>query len=309
MVLSVQSLASYLVMGRERRFIRTAFSLNVSPSILAYLETHPDRLSAIEGEQRDMTVLFSDIRGFTAISESMTAPDLARFLNEYLTPMSDIVMQNLGTVDKFMGDAVMAFWNAPTDDSDHARNAGRCALAMQAMLGDLQRGWSERGLPRLAIGCGINSGPMFAGYMGSESRKNYTVMGDNVNIASRLENLTKTYAAGILISQTTRQALGADFYCCVVDKVRVSGRREPVVISHLLGEGTPDETVREEIASFERVFELYQERDFEAAESLLKELTFISPHPLYDMYLDRLAVYLALPPPDGWDGTFSVGKG
>ncbi|MDR0362883.1 MAG: adenylate/guanylate cyclase domain-containing protein [Planctomycetota bacterium] len=305
-VLGSQSSVGYLVLGRERRFIRTAFSLNVSPTILTYLETHPDRLSSLGGEQRDMTVLFSDIRGFTAISESMTAPDLARFLNEYLTPMSDIVMQNLGTVDKFMGDALMAFWNAPTNDPEHAGNAGRAALQMLDKLDEIQEGWSARGLPRLAIGCGINTGPMFAGYMGSEQRKNYTVMGDNVNIASRLEGLNKIYASNIIISESTKQDLGGDFYCCVLDKVRVSGRREPVLIYELLGEGVPDEGRVEETATFERVFQLYQQREFAAAESLLKELVFIRPHPLYDMYLDRLAVYLALPPPPSWDGTFSV---
>ncbi|MDR1611948.1 MAG: adenylate/guanylate cyclase domain-containing protein [Planctomycetota bacterium] len=307
-VLVAQSSVSYLVMGRERRFIRTAFSLNVSPSILNYLETHPARLSALGGEQRDMTVLFSDIRGFTAISENMTAPDLARFLNEYLTPMSDIVMQNLGTVDKFMGDALMAFWNAPTNDPDHAENAARAALLMLDKLDDLQEGWTGRGLPRLAIGCGLNSGPMFAGYMGSEQRKNYTVMGDNVNIASRLEGLNKLYASNIVISETTRQDLGGGFHSCVLDKVRVSGRKEPVLIYELLGEGLADEGRAEETATFERVFQLYQRRDFKAAETLLKELVFISPRPLYDMYLDRLAVYLALPPPESWDGTFSVNR-
>lgn len=306
LVLVVQFISNHLMLGRDRRFIRRAFSLSVSPTILSYLETHPDRMSALQGEQRNMTVLFSDIRGFTAISEKMTATDLARFLNEYLTPMSDIVMHNLGTVDKFMGDALMAFWNAPTDDPDHARNAARSALSMQAKLFELQKEWSSRGLPELAIGCGINTGPMFAGYMGSEQRKNYTVMGDSVNIASRLEGLNKLYSSNIIISQSTRAELGNTFLTCVVDKVRVSGRTEPIVIYELLGEGIQDEERYEEVAAFERVFQLYQERDFQSAEALLNELVFISPRPLYDMYLDRLAIYLALPPSPSWDGVFTV---
>ncbi len=306
LVLVVQFISNHLMMGRDRRFIRRAFSLSVSPTILSYLETHPDRMSALQGEQRNMTVLFSDIRGFTAISEKMTATDLARFLNEYLTPMSDIVMQNLGTVDKFMGDALMAFWNAPTDDPNHARNAARSALAMQTKLGELQKEWSSRGLPELAIGCGINTGPMFAGYMGSEQRKNYTVMGDSVNIASRLEGLNKLYSSNIIISQSTRDQFGNSFLTCVVDKVRDSGRTAPIVIYELLGEGIQDEERYEEVAAFERVFQLYQERDFLSAEALLKELVFISPRPLYDMYLDRLAIYLALPPSASWDGVFTV---
>ncbi len=307
-VLLAQFVVSHLVMGRERRFIRNAFSLNVSPSILHYMEMHPDRMSSLQGEQRNMTVLFSDIRGFTSISEKMTAPDLAQILNEYLTPMSDIVMQNMGTVDKFMGDAVMAFWNAPTDDKDHAANAARAALAMQAKLEELQENWKQRGLPRLAIGCGINSGPMFAGYMGSEQRKNYTVMGDNVNIASRLEGLNKIYSSNIIISHSTREAIGPKFFCRVLDKVRVSGRRGPIVIYELLGEGIQDDTRYEEVAAFDRVFELYQQREFAAAASLLQDLIFISPHPLYDMYMDRLAVYNALPPSPDWDGVFTVAR-
>ncbi len=305
-VLAALMTSNYLVVGRERRFIRKAFQLNVSPSILGYLESHPDRLGSLQGDYRHMTVLFSDIRSFTTMSEQMSAPDVARFLNEYFTPMSDIVMDNTGTVDKFIGDGLMAFWNAPADNPNHARDAARSALDMLARLEDLQPGWTARGLPRIAIGCGINTGPMFAGYMGSEQRKNYTVMGDNVNIASRLENLNKVYSSSILITESTRAELGNEFVCRVVDKVRVSGKAEAVVIHELLGAGPATEERYEELATFARVFELYQEREFATAESLLKELVFIRPAPLYKMYLDRLAIYKALPPPDDWDGTFSM---
>ena len=305
-VLLVLTVANYLVVGRERRFIRKAFQLNVSPSILGYLESHPDRLSSLQGDYRHMTVLFTDIRGFTSMSEKFSAPDLARFLNEYFTPMSDMVMAHMGTVDKFIGDGLMAFWNAPADNPHHARDAARSALGMLDKLKDLQHGWTSRGLPQIAIGCGINTGPMFAGYMGSEQRKNYTVMGDNVNIASRLENLNKTYSSSILISESTREELGKQFICRVVDKVRVSGKAAAVVIYELLGEGIATEEKTEELAAFSRVFQLYQEREFATAESLLKELVFIRPAPLYKMYLDRLAIYKALPPPPDWDGTFSM---
>ncbi len=304
-VLAVLIAANYLSVGRERRFIRKAFALNVSPSILGYLEQHPDQLSSLQGEHRNMTVLFTDIRGFTTLSERMMAPDLARFLNEYFTPMSDIVMQNMGTVDKFIGDGMMAFWNAPTDNPDHAKDAAHAALDMLEKLEELQVGWTNRGLPRIAVGCGINSGMMFAGNMGSEQRKNYTVMGDNVNIASRLEDLNKVYSSSILVTESTRGRLGRDFICRVVDKVRVSGKESPVIIYELLGTGQPSEEKREELASFERVFALYQQREFAAAETLLKELVFIRPAPLYKLFLDRLAIYKALPPPADWDGTFA----
>ncbi len=304
-VLAVLVASHYLSVGRERRFIRRAFAQNVSPSILAYLEMHPNRLTSLSGEHRNMTVLFTDIRGFTSMSERMTAPDLARFLNEYLTPMSDIVMRNTGTVDKFIGDGMMAFWNAPTDNPDHARDAARAGLEMVAELDRLQPDWTSRGLPKIRIGCGINTGPMFAGNMGSETRKNYTVMGDNVNIASRLEELNKVYSSNILVTESTRRALGADFICRVTDKVRVSGKEEAVVIYELLGEGVPGEEKLEELAAFARVFELYQQKEFATAETLLKELVFIRPAPLYKLYLDRLAIYKALPPPPDWDGTFA----
>ncbi len=305
-VLIVQVIVNYLIVGRERRFIRKAFQLNVSPSILGYLESHPDQLSSLQGEHRHMTVLFTDIRGFTSFSERMTAPDLARFLNEYFTPMSDCVMKNMGTVDKFIGDGLMAFWNAPADNPNHARDAARAALDMVDKLAELQAGWTSRGLPRVQIGCGINTGPMFAGYMGSEQRKNYTVMGDNVNIASRLEGLNKMYSANILITEATKNELGGDFICRVVDKVRVSGKMSAVMIYELLGAGQVSDEESEELAAFGRVFELYQMREFATAETLLKELVFIRPSPLYKMYLDRLAIYKALPPPQDWDGTFSM---
>ena len=304
-VFIVLTVSNYLIVGRERRFIRNAFQLNVSPSILGYLETHPDRLSSLQGDYRHMTVLFTDIRGFTSISEKLSAPDLARFLNEYFTPMSDIVMSHMGTVDKFIGDGMMAFWNAPADNPRHARDAADSALDMLDRLTELQRGWSDRGMPLITIGCGINTGPMFAGNMGSETRKNYTVMGDNVNIASRLEELNKVYSSNILVTESTRRALGADFICRVTDKVRVSGKEEAVVIYELLGEGVPGEEKLEELAAFARVFELYQQKEFATAETLLKELVFIRPAPLYKLYLDRLAIYKALPPPPDWDGTFA----
>ncbi|MDR3210824.1 MAG: adenylate/guanylate cyclase domain-containing protein [Planctomycetota bacterium] len=307
-VIFSQFLLSYFIDKNDRSFIRNAFSRSVSPSILEFLAKNPERISSIGGEQRNMTVLFSDIRGFTAISEVMTAGKLARFLNEYLTPMSDLVMKNMGTVDKFIGDAIMAFWNAPTDDPEHAKNTARTALEMLKCLEDMQESWSQRGLPKISIGCGINSGPMFAGYMGSEQRKNYTVMGDNVNIASRLEGLNKLYSTNIIISQSTRETLGASFFCRVLDKVRVSGRLGPVTIYELLGEGIPDEALYEEVVAFDRVFTLYQKREFVAATSLLQELISIRSSPIYDLYMNRLAVYSALPPPPEWDGVYTVNQ-
>lgn len=306
-VVAVEGIAGYLLLGRERRFIRNAFSLSVSPSLLSYLESHPERLTSLAGEQREMTVLFTDIRGFTAMSEAMDAREVASFLNEYLTPMSEIVLQTGGTVDKFIGDAVMAFWNAPADDPDHAKSGARAVLAMLAKVEELQPSWTKRGLPVIEIGCGLNTGPMFAGYMGSERRKNYTVMGDNVNLASRLEGLTKIYNAGCIISASTRAAIGNTFSCRLLDKVRVVGRLEPVLIYDLLGENLMDESILMESSEFARMFSLYQAREFELADMLLSELISLHPEgvpPLYELYKNRLAIYKAIAPPKEWDGVF-----
>ncbi|MDR1520045.1 MAG: adenylate/guanylate cyclase domain-containing protein [Planctomycetota bacterium] len=302
----IQLIASYLLAGRERHFIREAFSLNVSPAVLGYLEKHHDNLSSLQGENRNMSVIFTDIRGFTSISEKMLPQELAQFLNEYFTPMSDIVMRRLGTIDKFIGDGLMAFWNAPADNPDHARDAALAALDMIAKLAELQPAWTAKGLPKISIGCGINTGFMLAGYMGSEQRKNYTVMGDSVNIASRVENLNKVYSSNILITESTRAALGSDFSCRVVDKVRVSGKQTPILIHELLRHGEITDEEREELAVFSRVFELYLEWEFVSAEALLKELMFIRQAPIYSLYLNRLAIYKVMPPPPDWDGTFSM---
>ncbi len=292
---------NYFFEGRKKRFIQGAFSTYLSPALVEQLVADPDRLS-LKGEQKELTILFSDIRSFTSISEKMTAEELATFLNEYLTPMADIVMQTRGTVDKFVGDEIMAFWNAPLDDPDHAANAARAALRMMETLHAMQGDWDARGLPTVRIGIGLNTGQMSVGNMGSDTRFDYTVMGDNVNLGSRLEGATKEYKVDIILSESTRAALSDRFFCRLLDKVRVKGKEEPSAIYELICEGPPSDEVRAEVAAFEAAFADYQARRFDQAREKILVLRERRPARLYDVYLERIETFLREPPGPDWDG-------
>jgi adenylate cyclase len=273
----------------------------VSPEIVSQLVKNPDQLS-LKGEQKELTVLFSDIRGFTGISEKMDSEALGRFMNEYLTAMSDVVMEHGGTVDKFIGDAIMAIWGAPHDDPDHAAGAVRCALGMIERLEKLQSGWERRGLPRLEIGVGINTGVVSVGNFGSRDRFDYTVMGDHVNLASRLEEANKNYGTSIIISEYTKRAIGQHFFCRFVDKVRVKGKDDPVSIYEPLVEGEGDESLIEEVNIFENAAIDYQARNFQRAYDLIQGLYQKNPTRLYAIYMHRAKAFMKFPPPADWDG-------
>ncbi len=296
---------NYFFEGRQKRHISNAFGRYLSPTLVDQLAANPDLLT-LEGEQRELTMLFSDIRGFTSISEKMTAPELGKFLNEYLTPMSDIVMETRGTVDKFMGDAVMAFWGAPLEDEEHAVHAARTALAMMSRLAELNLRWQARGLPVVDIGIGINTGIVSVGNMGSDTRFDYTVMGDNVNLASRLEGLNKQYGTNILISEFTRTTIGDGFCTRLVDLVRVKGKEQPVRVYELIGEGDADPEVRKTVERFEEALEKYRRQEFDKARDIIRSLAAKQPHRLYEVYLSRIEEYLVRPPAADWDGAFTA---
>jgi adenylate cyclase len=298
------TLFNYFFEGRERKFIHGAFGRYVSPQVVSELVKSPEKLT-LTGEQKELTVLFSDIRGFTTISERMDSEQLGRFMNEYLTAMSTIVMAEKGMVDKFIGDAIMAIWGAPLPNEAHAACAVRASLRMLARLRELQPAWQARGLPPIEVGLGLNTGTMSVGNFGSEGRFDYTVIGDNVNLASRLEGSTKLYGTSIIISGFTRAALPEEFFCRFVDKVRVKGKNEPVNIYEPLLEGSPPADLREETARFEEAVALYQAREFAAARRLVKELQQTRPHRLYALYLQRIETFLGMPPPPDWDGCFT----
>lgn len=295
---------NYFYEGREKRFISKAFGRYVSPQVVAQLRANPEQLS-LRGEQKELTVLFSDIRGFTTISEGMDSAQLGLFMNEYLTAMSNIVMAHSGTVDKFIGDAVMAIWGAPLNDDGHAVHAVQAAFAMNSRLEELRPQWLARGLPAIEIGIGINTGLMSVGNFGSEQRFDYTVMGDNVNLASRLEGSNKTYGTRVIISESTRKALGDGFCCRLIDVVKVKGKAQPVKIYEPLCAGVPDSGTIKAVEQFELAISHYRSQRFDEAEKILLQLQSAAPAQLYQLYLQRLALLRKTPPPEDWDGSFT----
>jgi adenylate cyclase len=288
---------------RSKRQITKLFGQYVPPQLAAEMSRNPAHYT-MEGQSRDMTVLFSDIRGFTNFSEKLPPAELAEVLNAYLSTMTRIIQQHQGTIDKYIGDAVMAFWNAPVDLSDHAPRAVATALDMQAALPKLNEDFAARGWPEVKIGIGVNTGRMSVGNMGSEFRMSYTVMGDAVNLGSRLEGITKQYGVGILATQPTVDADPLHAFM-KVDDVRVKGKETPVAIYEPLGpKDGLDETLRRQAAAFEAAYAAYQKQDWTAAEAALQALNASAPRPLYDIYLERIAHFREVPPPADWDGVF-----
>ncbi|MCS7204921.1 MAG: CHASE2 domain-containing protein [Leptospiraceae bacterium] len=216
------------------KFIRTTFSKFVSQDVVEELLNNPDAIT-LGGSKREITVFFSDVRGFTTVSERLTPEDLVNLINEYLSEMTELIIDYRGTIDKYMGDAIMAFWGAPTPNDDHAYYACVAALAQAKKLKELQQRWKERNIPVLDIGIGINTGPAVVGNMGSSRRMDYTVMGDTVNLGSRLEGTTKTYGVQICISEFTYERVKDRVYARELDLVRVKGKLEPVRIYELMG--------------------------------------------------------------------------
>jgi len=293
----------FLAETRNKRQITKLFGQYVPPELAHKMSQDPTHYS-MEGQSREMTVLFSDIRGFTNFSESLPPTELAEVLNAYLSRMTAIVQQHRGTIDKYIGDAVMAFWNAPLDMPDHARAAVQTALDMQAALSDLNEQFAARGWPEVKIGVGVNTGRMSVGNMGSEFRLSYTVMGDAVNLGSRLEGITKQYGVGILATQTTVEADSGHVFM-KVDDVRVKGKEQPVAIYEPLGlKDAIDSAVIDHAQRFEQAYAAYQQQRWDQAETLLRTLNTESPRALYDIYLERIAHFRGTPPPENWDGVF-----
>ncbi|OZA12596.1 MAG: adenylate/guanylate cyclase domain-containing protein, partial [Hydrogenophilales bacterium 17-62-8] len=288
---------------RSKRQMTKLFGQYVPPELAAEMSLDPAHYT-MEGQSREMSVLFSDIRGFTDFSEKLPPAELAAVLNAYLSTMTRIVQQHRGTIDKYIGDAIMAFWNAPVDLSDHASRAVQTALDMQAALPQLNQEFAARNWPEVKIGVGVNTGRMSVGNMGSEFRQSYTVMGDAVNLGSRLEGITKQYGVGILVTQPTVEADPQHAFM-KIDEVRVKGKALPVAIYEPLGAvaGLPD-ALKADAAAFEAAFARYQAQDWNAAEVALDALNARAPRTLYTIYLERIAHFRTAPPPADWDGVF-----
>ncbi len=292
----------YFVESKTKRLFTELFGQYVPPELVDEMARNPEGYS-MAGRKAELTVLFSDIRGFTTISEGLQPDQLAALMNEYLGAMTDVVRRHRGTLDKYIGDAIMAFWGAPMADPEHARHAVLAALDMQERLKELNRELVAQGWPELRIGVGVNTGTMTVGDMGSPVRKAYTVMGDAVNLGSRLEGITKQYGVGIIVGEGTRAQLGDAFVLRELDRVRVKGKAEPVGIYEPLGQaGQVDASAIEDLDAWSTALHAYRSQDWEKAESLLVGLARKQPHYLYDLYVKRIARYRQDPPGTAWDG-------
>lgn len=297
----VSSFLNFLGTERERGHIRNAFGRYLSPALVEKLAKNPKQLK-LGGEMRAMTFLFMDIRNFTGIAEKFTPKELTQFMNNFLTPMTDIILQNGGTIDKYMGDCIMAFWNAPFEDEGHATHACRAALAMQEFL------QTTPGFKTIRIGIGINTGNACVGNMGSEQRFDYTVLGDEVNLASRIEGLSKRYGLTAIVGQNTVAATKG-FTSLEIDLIRVKGKTKPVKISALLGDASlKSQPLFEEVCGhFEKMLASYRNQRWEDAEKILENcrrvtIPGIDLGTLYELYVSRILSYKINPPAPNWDG-------
>ncbi len=294
---------------KETRRVRGAFQQYLSPEVIRRLLENPD---LVRPHKTEISVMFSDVRGFTTISERLDAQELAALLNEYLTDMTQIVFRNNGTLDKYIGDAVMAFWGAPFEEAGHAERACFAALEMMERLGVLQKKWEAEGKPRLDIGIGLNTGVASVGNMGSELRYGYTAMGDSVNLASRLEGLNKEYATHIVVSQSTyASAANSQLIFRELDLIRVKGKTQPVTIYELLGarndENTDAAAQDERATFFVSARAHYQQRRWPEALALFDQLLerWPSDGPAR-IYKIRCQEYLVAEPETSWDGVFTM---
>jgi adenylate cyclase len=307
-VFLAQLLYSYFVESKKTREVTKLFGQYVPPEVVEQLAENPQPIS-MEGESREMTVLFSDIRGFTTISEKMDAKELSQMMNQFLTLLTQVIHQNKGTIDKYMGDAIMAFWGAPLNDPEHARHTLEAGMAMAKAVRQLDAQFAAKGWEKLYIGVGISTGTMRVGNMGSEFRVAYTVMGDSVNLGSRLEGQTKDYGVQCICSQSTREKV-PDWIFRELDLVRVKGKHEPVAIFEPIGhKDSVGAELRQELLRYRQALKLYRGQQWEAAES---EFFVLSRSHLgvkiYELYLERIAFFKKNPPPAQWDGVVTLTK-
>jgi adenylate cyclase len=299
------TLYRYVTEEREKAKIRGAFSVYVAPAVVDVMLKHPEKLK-LGGEKKELTVLFSDIRGFTTISEGLAADELVRLLNEYLTAMTNMVFKHEGTVDKYMGDAIMAIFGAPVEQPDHAIRCCNTALDMMSELKALQAEWARKGTPKIDIGIGVNTGVMSVGNMGSSSRFDYTVMGDSVNLGSRLEGLNKEYGTNIIISEFTHEKVKDHFFCRELDLVKVKGKNKPVRIFQLLGRDGVADNVRSAVECFHQGLECYRNQEWSKADELFRRTLSLNPEDkTASLYLGRCNACQLDELPSDWDGVFT----
>jgi adenylate cyclase len=308
------TLIGYLRSERERRFVRNVFSRYLSPVLVDQVSRHPERLR-LGGEMRELTLLFSDVRGFTGIAERLNPQELTALMNRFLTPLTAVIQESGGFIDKYMGDCIMAFWNAPLDVKGHAAKAIAASLGMRAALARLNEELKEEALAGgrapfvLAAGIGLNSGRACVGNMGSEQRMEYSVVGDMVNVASRLEGLSRAYGVDIVVGEDTA-AQAPDAALLEIDLVRVKGRVAPLKIFTVIGdEGAATTADFQQLKrQHDALLSAYRRQDWSAARAALADCRPLAPTlgEFYDVYAQRIAGYEQAPPPPDWDGAFAA---
>ena len=291
----------------QKAMIREMFGQYLSPKVVENLVDDPRKIQ-LGGEEREMTAFFSDIQGFSSISERLTPTELVQLLNDYLTDMCDIILGAEGTVDKFEGDSIMAFWGAPTRQADHAKRACFAAIEMNDRLIELRVRALQKGVTPLVVRMGVNTGTMVVGNMGSKQRMNYTVMGDAVNLASRLEGANKAYGSGMMISESTYRSCEADIDVRELDRITVVGKSEPVTVYQLLNRKNLTTGVDADLVDqFSKGLELYKAGDFRRAKSEFSACLdiFADDGPAL-AYISRCQAYTDNPPDADWDGVYRL---
>ena len=304
-IYTINMLFGYFFETRSRSHMDNLFGQYVPPDLVKEMSRDPENYS-LASQKRELSVLFTDIRGFTTISEGLDAAELSSLMDEYLTPMTQVVHETHGTIDKYIGDAVMAFWGAPVFHPHHADQAVGAGMAMLKELDILNVEFEKKGWPNIRIGVGINTGMMSVGNMGSRFRRAYTVLGDAVNLGSRLEGITKMYGVDFVVSESTAHSAGRFAYR-ELDKVRVKGKDKPVTILEPLGleEELPQE-LHDRARSFKHFLFLYRDQSWGPAEKALQLLLEKEPDCfLYKLYLERVEHFRENPPGEDWDGVFT----
>ena len=292
---------------KKKRFIKNAFSTYLAPTVVNQLLESPGNLE-LGGEERDITAFFSDVQGFTSISEALTPNEIVELLNEFLTEMTDIIFKHEGTVDKFEGDAIIAFFGAPNVLKNHAERTCIACIKMQKRLSELREKWKENDKPQLKMRIGLCTGSAVVGNMGSKNRMDYTMMGDTVNTAARLEGINKIYGIYTLISETTFIAAGSSIATREIDTIYVVGKNEPVTIYQLLGKASDvDDLMQKVNQHYAAGLHAYRNQNWDKAIKLFNAALKISPDdgPSNTM-IDRSKKFKSNPPGKNWNGSYTV---
>ncbi|MFC1656107.1 CHASE2 domain-containing protein [Patescibacteria group bacterium] len=297
----------YFTELKAKKYIQTAFSRYLSPNVLKEVLKDPHMLHR-RGMKREISVFFSDIAGFTTVSEKLDPEDLIELINDYLATMTDIVIKHEGTLDKYVGDAIVAYFGAPIDQPDHAKKVCRVALEMRDTLPKLHEKWKAEGKPLIDFRIGINTGEAIVGNVGSSKRFDYTIMGDEVNLGSRLEGANKKYNTHIMISESTYKQIEDDFVVRELDIIRVKGKNEPVRVYELLAhKGKLSEVGQSLLAPYNHGMRLYLAKNFKEAYTEFKKALEIYPEDgPSKLYLQRCDILSNYPPPEDWDGVFTM---